>query len=1166
MADVNQSYNIDTSQAIASLNRLDASINRLNRGISRLDTTSKSVRNLTVSWQTLGRVVATQAIVRGLSETTRLFREAAQAADEFQITFARIQGIADIANLEGVRSQLEAIATSAGRDLNEVTGAALEAFQNDLGTTEETVALLGGAIRDLAVVTESDFQSAVNTISPLIKAYNLDAQQAAEVSSILFQTIDSGVVQLDQLEGRLGGVAKLAADLQIPIEEVFSAIATGTLAGNDTATSMTQLRNVLIKLTKPTQELSAAFQELGVQSFVELQEQGLTLRESLDAIFDALDRDPERFARAFNTIRATLGATNIRLREGADNGSVFDRILGEMSESGGSLAEALQLIEDTDAFQGRENAAQFSVILNDVGEDVIAVKNAFSGLALTVFNDSQKIETALAGGAAAAGLYGASLLGIPLALQAIPPVAVATASALATLWVIDALDNYQTRLGQLRDDLGAIASEDYTLRIIEEQEAARLSQVTRELEEADNAANRLVTRNADALRDFTEGLLDATEGLGDVANRFVESFGDSRSRLLDQIEDQIDSIDSTIASNLRDLTDARNELEDFEFERFTRGLNEQNRFLAIQQRALQEIRDVQEQINQVGVSEDSVEAALAANERAEAFARALRTSAERLGTQQQINQALEVERRVLQNNVEIYERQREALESTNVAELRRGLVEATKLSAEQQVEIERIRDLYSQTNADGTVKSTRQLRDDVIEARRATEELKQSFEDFSDLDILVTTGLRQAAEQAQEALIDGLSQIDVDYSQSIDEFEREFESRTFIANIRFETAALEAAEGFSQVEDAIRRAQGEGLGDRLRTTELIREELNQLILAQEQNASAARIAAQEIEAANARVRQSLIQLREFNIFDGLDGAAAAEQLTRFVEGVSSSFGTLGEEAAGQLRASLFRRLPEIDQLLSEGLIAPSRAEQLETAFLSTIDAIEARIRLLQAEAAGAAPEVAEAARRSLDAIESAGETVVEPQVDDGQVRQLERSVDEVKQSGIEASTSVSSIGPAAGNAVGAVSSLSSTTGSLSSRANAAAQAFRNLERAARAAARAAAEANSSGAGQFAYRGGHIRYRAGGGDVRGQDTIPAMLSPGEFVVNARQARNFFSQLQAINAGAVGQSSGGSTTNITIGDVNVTTPSSVPNDTAREIGQSIKRELRRRTFTL
>jgi hypothetical protein len=95
---------------------------------------------------------------------------------------------------------------------------------------------------------------------------------------------------------------------------------------------------------------------------------------------------------------------------------------------------------------------------------------------------------------------------------------------------------------------------------------------------------------------------------------------------------------------------------------------------------------------------------------------------------------------------------------------------------------------------------------------------------------------------------------------------------------------------------------------------------------------------------------------------------------------------------------------------------------------------------------------------------------------------------------------------------------------------------------------------------------HPSYFASGGFSRGLDTIPAMLSPGETVINADSSRRFFSQLQAINAGRtpVFRSEGGGTT---IGDItnNITVQGgATAKQTAREIAGELQRELRRGTI--
>jgi hypothetical protein len=114
----------------------------------------------------------------------------------------------------------------------------------------------------------------------------------------------------------------------------------------------------------------------------------------------------------------------------------------------------------------------------------------------------------------------------------------------------------------------------------------------------------------------------------------------------------------------------------------------------------------------------------------------------------------------------------------------------------------------------------------------------------------------------------------------------------------------------------------------------------------------------------------------------------------------------------------------------------------------------------------------------------------------------------------------------------------------------------------------ASQISFGNASQTAATGG-LMHLAKGGGPRGTDNIPAWLSPGEFVVNARSTRRFYSQLQAMNAGTqpVYRQEGGPVTNI--GDINVTMGGSQGQSsdaTGRKIARSLRRELRRNTSQL
>ncbi|WP_254506512.1 phage tail tape measure protein [Anatilimnocola floriformis] len=113
-------------------------------------------------------------------------------------------------------------------------------------------------------------------------------------------------------------------------------------------------------------------------------------------------------------------------------------------------------------------------------------------------------------------------------------------------------------------------------------------------------------------------------------------------------------------------------------------------------------------------------------------------------------------------------------------------------------------------------------------------------------------------------------------------------------------------------------------------------------------------------------------------------------------------------------------------------------------------------------------------------------------------------------------------------------------------------------------AAASAAAGIGGQAPVSKAAGGLALAAGGQAPQGTDTVSAMLTPGEFVVNARSAAKFFPQFQQVNAGiAPRPMAAGSTTNLN-GDINLNLHGEGDSKaTAREVMAHIRRELRRGT---
>ena len=195
----------------------------------------------------------------------------------------------------------------------------------------------------------------------------------------------------------------------------------------------------------------------------------------------------------------------------------------------------------------------------------------------------------------------------------------------------------------------------------------------------------------------------------------------------------------------------------------------------------------------------------------------------------------------------------------------------------------------------------------------------------------------------------------------------------------------------------------------------------------------------------------------------------------------------------------------------------------------------------------------------------------------GQLRRINQQIDAIQGKKAAQGEAASQTQRDIKTADAAINDQFTSISALIDRVNALAASWGTVANAAGAAASVMAGDGYSLQSQFAATGGRMQRLAAGGIAhffddgglasRGTDVIPAMLSPGEVVINAASARRFASQLVAMNAGVkpVFRSEGGSVTNI--GDINVTVSGGGSSrQTARSIASELRRELRRGTSTL
>ena len=230
---IRQEYTLDTSQAVQNLNNLVGSYTRLenatkslvasqrelngvssnsaaameksvaniNKSSKNLEQDAQKVKSLTISWETMTRVVVTQAIVRALSSIRNEVRRSMDDMSEFQKKVAEIQTIGGGSSTAGI---IRGISDQFAIDLGDVGAAYYQTLSNQIPVDQSKEFMEAAARFAKAGVT--DLEAAVNLLSGTINAYGMDVSEADEITSKFFKTIELGRTTAKEMANDLGRV------------------------------------------------------------------------------------------------------------------------------------------------------------------------------------------------------------------------------------------------------------------------------------------------------------------------------------------------------------------------------------------------------------------------------------------------------------------------------------------------------------------------------------------------------------------------------------------------------------------------------------------------------------------------------------------------------------------------------------------------------------------------------------------------------------------------------------------------------------------------------------------------------------------------------------------------------------------------------------------------
>ena len=245
---------------------------------------------------------------------------------------------------------------SAGLDAansNEVLAASGEAAAIKLGNTRDIALLAGGAIN----------------------AYGADVIQGRRAVEILHATVKEGNLEAAALAGAMAPLLSFGSQLKIQFDELGAAVAGYTRTGTSANQAATAVRGAMAALIKPTTQARKELAKVGLTSDQvkqSVREKGLlaTLAD-LNKVFEG---NEERIAKVFSRVES-LGFV---LHASGQNAEQYAGILDNVTNSSGSLAEAMEIVTDTGFFNLQLALTTAKDLLQQVYEILIPVIKLFS--------------------------------------------------------------------------------------------------------------------------------------------------------------------------------------------------------------------------------------------------------------------------------------------------------------------------------------------------------------------------------------------------------------------------------------------------------------------------------------------------------------------------------------------------------------------------------------------------------------------------------------------------------------------------------------------------------------------------------------------------------------------------------------------------------------------
>ena len=324
-----------TQRWAQALNNATAELNRMNSELANnnaLTAWGQDVEALGQRVQSIGSTISsvgdamtkyvTGPIVAGGAASVKL-------ATSFEDSLAKVSTIADESEVS-MDDMSDAI-----KNLSNQTGIGASDIAEAVNFVEEASRLAAAGFADVT--------TSVDTVTSILNAYGLSAEETTAVSDKLITTQNRGKTTVAQLGQSLGSVIPTAAAFGVSLDQVLASYVSMTKSGISTAEATTYLNGMLNQLGKSGTDASDILKEKTGKSFHQLMDEGTSLADILKIVVDAADESGLELADMFGNVKAGKAAMNLA----KDGSAEFNAALVALGESAGATEIAFEKVNNT---------------------------------------------------------------------------------------------------------------------------------------------------------------------------------------------------------------------------------------------------------------------------------------------------------------------------------------------------------------------------------------------------------------------------------------------------------------------------------------------------------------------------------------------------------------------------------------------------------------------------------------------------------------------------------------------------------------------------------------------------------------------------------------------------------------------------------------------------